>query len=100
MQQSGSLLVNTSLMAVGSNVVSGQWRGGWGVLAIGAVQFAPIVNLMFNMGPGTSAYQVKMNSTNIAANAIIPLQLPAGTYEIHSATGSSIGMYATLVPTS
>ncbi len=97
MQNGGVTLVNTSLMVAGSNVVQCRWNGGWGGLAIAATQFAPIVNFMLQVGPAGSL--VKMNSTNIAANSFIPLQLPAGTYELHSATGSSIGMYAVLVPT-
>lgn len=86
-------------MAVGSNVSDAkQWNGGQGVLVIGATQFAPIVNLMLT-DVGAPALSIKMNSTALQANEVRFFYLPAGTYRIHSATGSSIGMFAALMPT-
>lgn len=96
-QNGGVVIVNTSLMATGSNVVSAQWNGGWGTLVIAATQFAPVINLML-VGVGAPNHMIKMNSTAIQANAVIGMQLPAGTYQIHSATGSSVGLYAGLFP--
>ena len=95
----GVILVNTSLMATGSNVSSAvQWPGGQGVLVIGATQFAPIVNLML-VEVGAPALRIKMNSTALQANEVRFFYLPAGSYQMHSATGSSVGMYAALIPT-
>ena len=97
-------LVQTSLVAVGSNVTTAQsWNGGQGVLVISATQYAPIVNLIYTMPIGDksagNSVAYKFNTSVIAANAIMPLQLPAGLYSIHSATGSTIGMHAFLCPT-
>lgn len=90
-------IVNTSMMLVGSNVItSASWQGGLGALVISAQQFAPVVNLMYLAGNGRS---IKMNSTALQADAVIGMQLPAGQYQIHSATGSSVGMYAAICPT-
>jgi hypothetical protein len=100
MQNGGVILVNTSMMSVGSNVSAvARWNGAQGVLVIAASQFAPIVNLMLKAGDGSSARQIKMNSTALQSNEVRFFYLPAGTYELHSATGSTIGLYAALVPT-
>lgn len=99
MQNGGVVLVNTSLVAVGSNVSAAfSWNGGQGVLVVAATQLAPIINLML-VGVGNSNQMIKMNSSAIAANVVMPLMLPAGSYQMHSATGSSIGMFAGLFPT-
>ena len=96
----GIVIVNTSLMAVGSNVVTAEhtWNGGFGVLVLGAAQLAPIVNLML-VGVGKENQAIKVNSGALIASGVYGLQLPAGRYAIHSATGSSIGLYAALMPT-
>lgn len=99
MQNGGVVLVNTSLMAVGSNVTSIKtWNGAQGVLVIGATQFAPVVNLML-VNVGAPNLSIKVNSTALQANEVRFFYLPAGSYQIHSATGSSVGLYAALIPT-
>lgn len=97
MVQSGVQIVNTSLVQVGSNVVSAKYNGGWGVLVLAATQYAPTVNLVLIAGNGNP---IKINSTNLQADSITPFQFPAGTYAIHSAGGSSIGIVASICPTS
>jgi hypothetical protein len=96
MQENGAVqLVGTSLVAVGSNVTDSKtWNGGVGVLVLGATQIAPVANLML-LGPTGS--WIKMNSSSLQANTTTPLYLPAGSYRIETATGSSIGVVATLV---
>lgn len=99
MQNGSVVLVGTSLVAVGSNVTTAVgWNGGQGVLVIQATQFAPIVNLML-VGPSALGTRIKVNSSAILADVVMPLMLPAGRYEVHSATGTSIGLYASLCPT-
>ncbi len=99
MQNGGVVLVNTSLVSVGSNVSSPQtWNGGQGVLVIAANQLAPLITLVL-VGVGATNRTIKVNSGAIVAEGIYPLQLPAGSYAIHSATGSSVGLYAALMPT-
>lgn len=98
MQNGGIVIVNTSLVEVGSSVVSATWNGGRGVLVVSATQYAPIFNLMLDK-VGPTGVAIKMNTSAIQANMVLPLDLPAGTYSVHSATGSSIGVYAALMPT-
>lgn len=96
MMNGGVVLVNTSMVAVGSNVSNAlTWNGGNGCLVLASTQLAPVINLMLKMGSGLA---VKVNSGAIVANGVYPLPLPAGSYEVHSATGSSVGVYAALMP--
>ncbi len=97
MQNGGVVLVNTSLVAVGSNVSTPiQWNGAQGCLVL-AGQLAPVVNLMLvNVGPQNRS--IKVNSGAIVAEGVYQMPLPAGSYAIHSATGSSVGLYAALMP--
>ncbi len=98
MQTGSVVLFNSSLVQVGSNVSDPKsWSGGQGVLVIGATQFAPVVNLML-VGVGASNQSIKINSSAIADNVVMPLSLPSGSYQIHSANGSSVGLYAALFP--
>lgn len=95
--QTAVTLVNTSLMSVGSNVTDAQqWGGGEAVLVITATQFAPIVTMCL-ANVGQSNVTIRMNTSALQANMISErMFLPAGQYQIHSATGSSIGMYAAI----
>lgn len=98
MQNGGIVLVNTSLLVTGSNVSAPMtWNGANGCLVIAAQQMAPVVNLML-IGVGNQRRDVKVNSGAIVADGVYPMPLPAGTYAIHSATGSSVGLYAALMP--
>lgn len=95
MMNGGVTLVGTSLVSTGSNVsVAKLWNGGQGVIVVSATQYAPIVNLMLLGGSG--AY-IKVSA--LTGNDIIPYSFPAGTYVVHSATGSSINLHVSLMPT-
>lgn len=95
----GVVLVNTSLVAAGSNVTTSVvFNGADGVLVVTAQQFAPVVNLMLT-GVGAQARAVKVNSGALVADGVYQLKLPAGSYSVHSATGSSLGLYMALMPT-
>ena len=96
--QGGVVLVNTSLMAVGSNVSPGVvWTGGQGCLVLNATQLPPVITLMLN-SVGVAGTAVKVNSGALAAVGVYPMPLPPGNYSIHTATGSSISLYAALMP--
>ena len=96
--RNGIVLVNTSLMAVGSNVSAAMtWNGANGCLVLGANSLAPVVNLML-AGVGAPGHAIKVNSGALVAAGVYPMPLPAGSYQIHSATGSSVGLYAALMP--
>jgi hypothetical protein len=98
MQNGGVVLVNTSLVAVGSNVSDSiTWNGANGCLVLAAQQLAPVVNLML-VGVGPQRKAVKVNSGALVADGVYQMPLPAGTYAIHSATGSSVGLFAALMP--
>lgn len=94
---SGVLLVNTSLVAVGSSVTDPQqWRGGEAVLVITATQFAPVITLCL-AGVGQSNVALRVNSTALQANLVTDrMFLPQGKYQVHSAGGTSIGLYAAI----
>ncbi len=98
MQNGGVVLVNTSLMVTGSNVSAPMtWNGANGCLVISSQQLAPIINLML-VGVGNQSRAVKVNSGAIAADGVYQMPLPAGSYSIHTATGSTVGLYAALMP--
>jgi hypothetical protein len=101
MQNGGVILVNTSMMVLGSNVSTTQtWNGGQGVLVLSAQQLAPLINLMFLAGDGSSTRQIQVNSGVILGGSQMKsFDLPAGSYQLHSALGSSIGIFAALMPT-
>lgn len=96
----GVVLVNTSLMAAGSNVTTPvTWNGGQGVLVVSATQMAPIITVMMP-GVGSGNKTVKMNSGVINADGSFgPYYWPAGSYQVHTATGSSIGLFVGIFPT-
>lgn len=97
----GIVIVNTSLVSAGSSRVTAQdtWNGGQGVLVLAAQGgFAATVSLVL-VGVGKENQTVKVNSGNLSASGIYPIMLPAGRYAIDSTAGSSVGLYAALMPT-
>lgn len=101
MLNGGIVIVNTSLIGTGSSRVTAQdsWNGSQGVLVLGATGgFAATVNLVL-VGVGKENQTIKVNSGNLVASGVYPLMLPAGKYAIDSVAGSSIGLYAALMPT-
>lgn len=98
--RAGVVLVNTSLVAVGSNVTDAiSWGGGLGVIVLSATQYAPVVTVMMP-GVGVANKSIKVNSGTINADGIFgPYYFPQGNYQVHSATGSSVGLYVGLFAT-
>lgn len=96
----GVVLVNTSLMAVGSNVSDPQrWNGGQASIVVAGLILAPILNVVL-VGVGAQNRTLKANSGIITAEGLYgPYYLPAGNYAVHSATGSSSGLFVGLFPT-
>lgn len=97
-----TVVINDGNLSSGGSSVStvAQWPGGDGVLVISATQYAPIVNLMFTTTGGGNN-QIKINTSTInvlQSNQRLPFGFPAGTYQIHSATGSSVDLYVAIAP--
>lgn len=99
MANGGIVLVNTSLMAVGSNVTTAvTYTGGQGVLIISAQQLATVTNLVLT-GVGAQLRNITMNSGVLAGPGVFNLNAPAGSYRVETSGGSSIGLYMALMPT-
>lgn len=94
----GVILVNTSLMAVGSNVTDYVYfQGGKAALVIAATQQAGVIN--FVMGRvGKENHTIKINSGAWNGNEARLAYCPAGMYRIEAATGSTIGLFAGIFP--
>lgn len=95
----GVVLVNTSLMSVGSNVTTAvTYNGGIGVLIISAQQLATVTNLVLT-GVGAQGRNITINSGVLAGPGVFNVNAPAGSYCVHTSGGSSIGLYVALMPT-
>lgn len=70
------------------------WQGGRCALVIQATAYGSVVNLELQ---GPNGAWVAINSATIAANSVVPYDLPAGQYRINSATGATTVLYASLV---
>lgn len=96
----GIVLSNTSLVQAGSNVSEPrQWNGNNAVFVMAAQQWAPSVTIQY-IGVGNQSVNVQINSGNISQNGILHLWVPAGSIQVHSSGGSSIGLYMGLFPVS
>lgn len=99
MATGGVTLINTSLMAVGSNVTPAvTYSGGQGVLVISAQQLATVTNLVLT-GIGAQNRNITMNSGVLSGPGVFNMNAPAGSYRVETSGGSSIGLYMALIPT-
>lgn len=98
--RAGVVLINTSVASGGSSVTTPvSWNGGLGVMVVAANQIAPVVTVMMP-GVGSGNRTLKVNSGTINAEGIFgPYYFPQGSYQVHNATGSSIGLYIALFAT-
>ena len=98
MANGGLVLVNTSLMAVGSNVTTPVvYNGGQSVLIISAQQLPTVANLVLT-GVGSQGLNITINSGVLAGPGVFNFNAPAGSYCVHTSGGSSIGLYMALMP--
>jgi len=95
MQGNGSVVLATSSAITGSSTTPGLWNGAKGVLVVEAETYPGELNLQIR---GLNAGWIRMNTSNIAADAVISFDLPAGEYRMNVGSGSVAGLSAVLLP--